>query len=86
MNKDTEAKLKLGTIEQTRINRLWFDMLGKDAGTELVDILKNKFAKHSLVKRLPDGSVDTTATLIQLGAYEAVSYITQSIELGEQGK
>jgi hypothetical protein len=72
--------------EQARRNRLFFDYLGKDGGVEIITILESKFQKRSMVKRLADGSVDMNATLVQCGAYDLLSYITQSIELGAKGE
>ena len=71
--------------EQSRLNRLFFDFLGKDAGVEIVQDLERHFELLSMVKK-HEGKVDPNATLINCGAYEVLSFIKQRIRFGEQNK
>jgi len=83
--KKTEEQL-LAESEQARINRLFFDMLGKDAGTEIVEDLVKHFELRSMIKKDKDGKVDPFQTLANNGAYEVVSYIKQRINNGQMAR
>jgi hypothetical protein len=86
MKKPESAASKLARAKETKLNRLFYTVLGEDGATEIVECLENKFQKRSMVKRNQDGFVDPHATMVQCGAYEFIDYIKQRIQLGAEGK
>lgn len=86
IKKSESAATKLNREEQARINRLFYQILGKEGEPVILEDLVRKFEVQSLAKRLPDGSIDPTALAMRAGAYEVVSFIKQRIKLGAEGK
>ena len=74
-----------GKEEQARLNRLYYAELKQNVSGELLDDLIRKFEPRTMIKRLPDGSIDPYATVAANGAWEVLSYIRQRINLGEKG-
>ena len=83
MKRAKTEEQRLAELEQARINRLFYDHLGKDAGTEIIEVLELVFELRSMIKKDKDGKVDPFHTLANCGAYEILSYIKQRIKNGK---
>lgn len=80
----TETQV-LAMEEAARLNREYFNQLGHEVSKPIIDDLKSKFVRKSLVKLGTDGKVDPVQMAVAAGAYEVISYIEQRIKLGETG-
>ncbi len=85
MKKQDSAVRENAKAEQTKINRLYHDLLGMDAGLKIIEDLEKFFDKRSMVVR-SEGRVDVNGTLVRNGHFEVMSFIKQRIKLGEQNK